>query len=72
MNEAAIDVIRIEIAKLDVEPGDVVLVKVPANWPYERVQNCGFAFDACLKDRGARALVGTNDIEVQIIRKGST
>ena len=62
-----------EIAKLEIEPGDILLVRVPADYSHERVKNIHSSIEAALAAAGKRAVVlsGPNEIDFQIVRKSA-
>lgn len=61
----------IEIAKLELQRGDILLVRVPPDWSKER---CGRADEAIQETmriadvHGVPVLIGSTDVEFQIVR----
>ena len=61
----------IEIAKLELLPGDLLLVRVPPNWSEEQVSHADFAVKESLRRANVDVpiLFGTTDVDFQIVRK---
>jgi hypothetical protein len=64
---------HIEIAKLELRRGDVLLVRVPPDWTLEQQHAAHDAVKEAMECAGANApiIIGTTDIEIQVIRKNT-
>jgi hypothetical protein len=67
-----IDVAHIEIAKLELQPGDMLVLRVPPDWTPEQQDNASQAVKTAMRIANVNApiLVGKTDVEFQIIRRG--
>ena len=63
---------KVDIAVLELRPGDILLVRVPVSYSPEMVQGVHKAIQSVLDAAGKRApvLVGPNDVELQVVRRG--
>jgi hypothetical protein len=64
----------IEIAKLELQHGDILLVRVPPDWTHEQQERAVFAVKEAIKtvDGHVQILIGTTDVEFQIVRKAGS
>jgi bifunctional ADP-heptose synthase (sugar kinase/adenylyltransferase) len=62
-----------EVAKLEIEDGDILLVRVPADYSNERIKNIHRGIEAALDAANKRAIVlsGPNEVDFQIVRKSA-
>lgn len=60
----------VEIAKLELQRGDILLVRVPPNWTPEQKRMAQAAVAAAMDriDVDAVLLIGTTDVDFQIVR----
>jgi hypothetical protein len=65
-----IKISHVTIAKLDIEHGDVIVVRVPPTWTTVQQNRAAEAVRASIEKFGptVRVLVGTNDIEFQVLK----
>jgi hypothetical protein len=63
MNETAIEVLRIEIMRLDVQPGETLLIRIPPELNESHVSE---VTQLCVP-RGVRVLVAPRDVEFSVI-----
>jgi hypothetical protein len=64
---------HIEIAKLELQRGDILLIRVPPNWTHEQHTAAHDAVKEAMRTvgvHGATVLTGTTDVEFQVIREG--
>ena len=61
----------IEIAKLELNRGDVLWVRVPPDWSNGQMGNAHEAIRTAMRqaDVNAPVLIGTTDVEIMIVRK---
>jgi hypothetical protein len=66
-----ITVLQIEIAKLELNRGDILFARIPVSFSPEQQKLAREAIDRAVRLAGVDVpvLVGTNDIEFQIVRK---
>lgn len=62
---------QIEIGRLELEDGDILLVRVPPKWSGDQIVNAERAIRSAVELTGKRAtvLTGTTDIDFRIVRK---
>ena len=68
-----IAVSAIEIAKLELNRGDVLWVRVPPDWSDRQMGNAHEAIKSAMKqaDVNAPVLIGSTDVEIMIVRKNA-
>jgi hypothetical protein len=60
------------IAKLELEPGDILLVSVPANTTYDQMSHISETLQAVLDQANKKAIttfISTDDIKYEIVRR---
>lgn len=62
---------HIEIAKLELQRGDLLVVRVPPDWTHEQQRNAQNAVKEAMRQAGANVpiIIGGTDVEISIIRK---
>lgn len=66
-----LSVSHIEIAKLELQPGDILVIRVPPDWDYEMQKIAHKAVSRAMEQAGIKvpAIIGSTDVELQVIRK---
>ncbi len=64
---------HIEIAKLELQRGDILLVRTPSNWTGEQNHRASEGIAAAMRqaDINVPLLVGTKDVDFQVVRNRS-
>lgn len=61
----------VEIAKLELQPGDLLVLRVPPDWTPKQQGNAHRAVKEAMRlaDANVPIIIGTTDVEFQVIRK---
>jgi hypothetical protein len=62
------DFARLQVAKLDLDHGDVLLVKVPDNYSNEQAEFAGNELARHLKEIRARVLLFKGDVQFSVVK----
>jgi len=68
MTEQQIEVLRVEIAKLELGPGDVLVISYPPTEDASLMRDRWEASQALERELGHRVLIGTTDVKVSVLR----
>jgi hypothetical protein len=61
----------VEIAKLELERGDILFCRFPEDWSEEKQRLAQECIEEMIRDTGARLLCGPKSVEFQILSKGA-
>jgi hypothetical protein len=65
------EVSHIEIAKLDLQEGDILVARVPPAWSDERIRLVHAAIGLAMRAAGTQVpvLVGSTEVELSVVRR---